>query len=638
MKNIITYYGLQSFILALMLIALLFSCEEREFDNPYDPDVDISEYVPYDLEISAPKFYEPVLSWKCKAEKYTGFLIERKEGEGAWAKVAETKTLTWTDTDIEIDQEYQYRIKTVFGSKSTADIKTSFNSSIPAPTDLKTEKISDISYRLNWNDPIKGEQGFRIDRRRSGEDWICPYAEIAANQTEYIDTNVFVNSMRNLNIEYRIYAYYEKYESEKIQANTNAAISMPSDLTITQNSLTSVSLNWMDNSEGAEGFQIERKQGTEAWELLTVVSETTYIDDSFELNSEISYRIAAYYGQYYSDFIENSFNTQIHAPDNLIITQNSIAAVTLNWQDNTEGEEGFRIERKQGNAAWELLTITSETTQIDDSFELNSEISYRIAAYYGQYFSDFIENGFNSEIPTPKNLSFTQNSATSITLNWSYSQSGQEGFKIERKKDNGSWGILADNLNPGQYSFTDDRLDFIQNKYTYRVYALCNELHSNYAEVIIQYNLSIGDIYKGGIVFYLDNEGGGLVCAEGDQGAEAEWGCYATSIDGTSVDIGTGAANTSAILSICTQTSIAARICQNLALNGYTDWFLPSKDELNLMYENLRLIGIGGFANNFYWSSSQCDSYFSWTQDFANGSQGKALKGSNRSVRAVRAF
>ena len=154
---------------------------------------------------------------------------------------------------------------------------------------------------------------------------------------------------------------------------------------------------------------------------------------------------------------------------------------------------------------------------------------------------------------------------------------------------------------------------------------------------------AIGDFYQGGVVFYLDGNGGGLIAAPSDQ-SSAAWGCYGQSIGGTSSALGTGAANTTAIVSGCSETAIAARICADLTLGGYTDWFFPSKDELNLMYENigpgdeLGLGDIGNFGSNVYWSSTQVDSSRAWKQGFTAGFQAFGNKGVSNNVRAVRAF
>ncbi len=77
----------------------------------------------------------------------------------------------------------------------------------------------------------------------------------------------------------------------------------------------------------------------------------------------------------------------------------------------------------------------------------------------------------------------------------------------------------------------------------------------------------------------------------------------------------------------------------------YTDWFLPSKDELNKMYLNKATINTTAAANsgsdfsaNNYWSSTEYDSNTAWVQYFGNGGQGYYDKQHHVSVRAVRAF
>ncbi len=152
--------------------------------------------------------------------------------------------------------------------------------------------------------------------------------------------------------------------------------------------------------------------------------------------------------------------------------------------------------------------------------------------------------------------------------------------------------------------------------------------------------MRIGMSYAGGIIFYVDGTGiHGLVCAANDQSTGAEWGCYGTGIpgaDGTAV--GTGAQNTIDIEAGCTTAGTAADICANLSLNDYNDWFLPSKDELNLMYTNLHLAALGGFASAWYWSSTESSSGLAWRQYFGSGLKSTTNKGFHQDVRAVRAF
>ena len=87
----------------------------------------------------------------------------------------------------------------------------------------------------------------------------------------------------------------------------------------------------------------------------------------------------------------------------------------------------------------------------------------------------------------------------------------------------------------------------------------------------------------------------------------------------------------------------AARLCDTYSYGGYSDWFLPSKDELNLMYVNLNNAGLGGFANSGgdrYWSSSENSDYVdnAWYQYFSNGSQDYNYRSYTCRVRPVRAF
>jgi len=123
---------------------------------------------------------------------------------------------------------------------------------------------------------------------------------------------------------------------------------------------------------------------------------------------------------------------------------------------------------------------------------------------------------------------------------------------------------------------------------------------------------------------------------------DKEWGSYRTLIGGTETGIGTGKSNTAKIvewLNSHGETDCAAQLCDALDYGGYNDWFLPSRDELNLMYVNLHLEGDGGFTDDIYWSSSEYNDDYAWREYFSSGGQyDGSIKDSDRQVRAVRAF
>ncbi len=119
--------------------------------------------------------------------------------------------------------------------------------------------------------------------------------------------------------------------------------------------------------------------------------------------------------------------------------------------------------------------------------------------------------------------------------------------------------------------------------------------------------LSIGDTHAGGIVFYLDGRGGGLVAAPTNQKGSFPW-------------------------------LKAKELCGNLDLNGFRDWYLPTKDELDLMYNNLKKQGRGGLGSAWYWSSSERGNGLAWEQVFDDGRQVIRSKTSTGYIRAVRAF
>ncbi|MBT3622249.1 MAG: hypothetical protein HN535_05830, partial [Flavobacteriales bacterium] len=137
---------------------------------------------------------------------------------------------------------------------------------------------------------------------------------------------------------------------------------------------------------------------------------------------------------------------------------------------------------------------------------------------------------------------------------------------------------------------------------------------------------SIGDFYQGGVVFWIDPNDSttGLVSDINDHGIH-QWGCYSSS-GATGVSIGSGVGNTYQMIAGCAVgSSGAALVCYNSTSQGYTDWFLPSKDELNQMYIMRNIInsvstnhGGGSLDGDGHWSSTESNADFAWRHKFNN--------------------
>ncbi len=149
----------------------------------------------------------------------------------------------------------------------------------------------------------------------------------------------------------------------------------------------------------------------------------------------------------------------------------------------------------------------------------------------------------------------------------------------------------------------------------------------------------IGERFGGGIVIFVDNTGKhGLIAAPFDQSSEAKWGYFEEQVGANNKTVGGGKSNTEKVALASKDNQIASRLCSELNLGGYDDWFLPSMDELNLMYTNLKESKIGKLADALYWSSSETDFNNAWLQDFATGVQKEHHVKKIAHVRAIRAF
>lgn len=141
----------------------------------------------------------------------------------------------------------------------------------------------------------------------------------------------------------------------------------------------------------------------------------------------------------------------------------------------------------------------------------------------------------------------------------------------------------------------------------------------------------------GGIICYIDigNEHPWtyLEAWTADETGTFQWKTAETATEGTGTAIGTGRSNTTAMAGIDHPAAEAARAA---TYGGFTDWFVPAKDELMMVYG--QRVNIGGLGTGFYWSSSQSAIDRAWIQNFSDGVQSVTSKTGEWNLRLIRAF
>ena len=140
----------------------------------------------------------------------------------------------------------------------------------------------------------------------------------------------------------------------------------------------------------------------------------------------------------------------------------------------------------------------------------------------------------------------------------------------------------------------------------------------------------------GGIVASCDEQGDPkLIIMKKEISERVTWGCLGQEMGADSAS--DGEYNTQKIVENCQEEDIAARLCASSNEGGYDDWFLPSKEELDTVYDNKEDIG-GILTSDDYWSSSEDGSDNAWIQNFINGMHHNLSKTFSFPVICLRSF
>ena len=452
------------------------------------------------------------------------------------------------------------------------------------------------------------------------------------------------------------------YSIDEIVGATNYNWTVPSDATIVGGSGTTSIIVDFGTQSGNVSVRAENGCGNSAYTDLIITIGIPSLPGSITGNA---YPECNETGAVYSiDTVPGALNYLWVVPADATITGGQgTTSVTVDFGTQS-GNVSVRAENLCGNSDYTDLEILIGIPFTPDTISGNT---YPECSEEGvSYSTDSVPGATNYTWTVPANATIASGQGTpGIEVDYYSPTSGNVSVRAENSCGNSPYADLAVNVGvpstpgsitgdtdvptnvpgiiysidpvPGATSyiwtvpegatFTQQKtriiVDFGTQSGQVTVRALNSCGSSNVRELHVEVTFEYGSYYEGGILFHKeilhDYLGTGhwdtifLVCAETDQSIGTEWGCYGTGIpDAEWWEVLYGDTNTLAIVNECAENGIAARICDDLILNGYDDWFLPAIFELESMYIYLHQAGFGNFVTDpihtYYWSSTQeCD-------------------------------
>ncbi|MFA5794136.1 MAG: fibronectin type III domain-containing protein [Candidatus Brocadiia bacterium] len=308
-------------------------------------------------------------------------------------------------------------------------------------SNLSATIISATQVNLSWQDDSPANDNFLVERSADEITW-SSLGTVPYNTVTFTDSTALAGTTYYYWVKAVDAQSEEDPYASKIVTKTSVPDN-PSQLAAVSITSSEISLEWRDNATNETGFKVERSTDAINYYLRATLAHnaTFYTDSGLTEGITYYYRVKSYngVGDANSDVIYVS--TRPNVPSGVMASPISISQTSLTWVDNSNKENGSKIERKASGGIYaQVGTVGMNITAYSDA-GLNGETTYyyRIKSFHNTLGDSLYSN--EATVTTAPNapsvLSATGISATQINLSWTDNSNAESGFKIERASASG---------------------------------------------------------------------------------------------------------------------------------------------------------------------------------------------------------